>query len=247
MNYNICISIPVKTDNIDNIKEDISLVLRAKPDFIEFRLDYVNDPKKLTPEFLNELVRSVNKKVRTIFTLRKVEEGGKMDLSAEEKIEIFKKYFMTDVSFIDMEFLTQDKVLKYVFSEILSTNINLILSYHDIQSTPPFGEVMYLLNFFRSRLIDRLDIKRSWLSECIYKWIFTANKFSDNLIPLNLCQKLSNEGSHIISFCMGELGIFSRVFCVKFGSYMTFASYKEKTAPGQISIEQVKKFLDSFK
>ena len=39
---------------------------------------------------------------------------------------------------------------------------------------------------------------------------------------------------------MGELGIFSRITCVKFGSLLTYGSLEDKTAPGQINIEKIR-------
>ena len=39
---------------------------------------------------------------------------------------------------------------------------------------------------------------------------------------------------------MGEIGILSRILCVKFGSLWTYASMEDKTAPGQIKIEKMR-------
>ena len=42
---------------------------------------------------------------------------------------------------------------------------------------------------------------------------------------------------------MGDLGNFSRIACVKAGSFLTFASIGDITAPGQIRIEKIREFL----
>jgi len=39
---------------------------------------------------------------------------------------------------------------------------------------------------------------------------------------------------------MGKVGMFSRILCVKFGSLWTYGSLEEKTAPGQIKIEEIR-------
>jgi 3-dehydroquinate dehydratase type I len=39
---------------------------------------------------------------------------------------------------------------------------------------------------------------------------------------------------------MGEVGLLSRILCVKFGSLWTYGSLDEKTAPGQIKIEKIR-------
>ena len=36
---------------------------------------------------------------------------------------------------------------------------------------------------------------------------------------------------------MGGLGIFSRITCVKAGSFLTYASLADRTAPGQINVK----------
>ena len=41
---------------------------------------------------------------------------------------------------------------------------------------------------------------------------------------------------------MEEPGIFSRVACVMAGAFFTYASLEEKTAPGQISLEEMREF-----
>ncbi len=39
---------------------------------------------------------------------------------------------------------------------------------------------------------------------------------------------------------MGELGIFSRIMCTLAGSFLTYASFEEKTAPGQLNIKKMR-------
>ena len=76
--------------------------------------------------------------------------------------------------------------------------------------------------------------------------IFTAEKFIDNLVPLNLCANLHNSDFKIISFCMGTIGALSRVFCTKFGSFLTYSSLEKETAPGQLKIEKIRKIHEDF-
>jgi len=45
---------------------------------------------------------------------------------------------------------------------------------------------------------------------------------------------------------MGELGIFSRIACVLTGSFLTYASLEEKTAPGQINIDEMREIYHLF-
>ncbi|MFW9950822.1 MAG: type I 3-dehydroquinate dehydratase [Candidatus Thorarchaeota archaeon] len=40
---------------------------------------------------------------------------------------------------------------------------------------------------------------------------------------------------------MGDIGLISRLFCIKLGSFMTYASLKEQTANGQVNIETIQR------
>ena len=83
------------------------------------------------------------------------------------------------------------------------------------------------------------------IKKVIYKIIFTAQVFEDNLVPIKICNSLfeKDKNKSVISFCMGELGIFSRMMCVKAGSFLTYASLGERTAPGQIDIRKMREVL----
>jgi len=76
----------------------------------------------------------------------------------------------------------------------------------------------------------------------VFKMIFKANTFEDNMISIKLCKYFSKIGEdrNIICFCMGEMGKFSRIACFRFGSYLTFGSMKEETAPGQLHINKLR-------
>ncbi|MHA2182694.1 MAG: type I 3-dehydroquinate dehydratase [Promethearchaeota archaeon] len=43
---------------------------------------------------------------------------------------------------------------------------------------------------------------------------------------------------------MGEVGLLSRIFCNFSNSFLTYGSYLEKTASGQISITKIREILN---
>jgi 3-dehydroquinate dehydratase-1 len=122
--------------------------------------------------------------------------------------------------------------------------VNLIFSYHDFNGTVSFEEARNRIINFESRVSQELHIERQVFENFIYKLIFTANSFEDNFTPLKLCKEISSSKKRIISFCMGSLGIFSRIICIITGSYLTYAFLEEKTAKGQIQIEKIKQLYD---
>ena len=106
--------------------------------------------------------------------------------------------------------------------------------------TMKFDETIKLIQNFSNKLNQELSLKPKKHQNYIYKVIFTAQSFEDNIIPLRLCKEFSNSTHKLISFCMGTVGIFSRIMCVTVGSFLTYASLEEKTAPGQINIDKMR-------
>jgi len=66
------------------------------------------------------------------------------------------------------------------------------------------------------------------------KVVTTAARASDNLSILSLYQPGDKPP---IAFCMGQLGLFSRVMAIQYGTPITYASLQgRQTAPGQLSL-----------
>ncbi|MFX0042187.1 MAG: type I 3-dehydroquinate dehydratase [Candidatus Hodarchaeota archaeon] len=244
MKSNICVAIPIKTNNYDENSLLIKKVLDEKPDFIELRFDFINDVENLTRELGSSLLNLVPPNISTIFTFRNNSEGGQIKLDKKERLKIIENLLEAQPGFIDIEMNSDKEVLNHVINLAIKNKVNLIFSYHDFEKTSSYKEALELILRFEDKLINRLIINANIVEKSIYKVIFTAQRFEDNLIPINICQYFSKNNKKIISFCMGEIGIFSRIICVKHGSFMTYCSLYEKTAPGQIAIEKLREFYD---
>lgn len=76
----------------------------------------------------------------------------------------------------------------------------------------------------------------AWSQGCdLVKLVFLAEKHEDNLTALRLASTLKMPA---IVFCMGELGVISRVLTPLCGSKWTYASLRPglETAPGQLDV-----------
>ena len=73
----------------------------------------------------------------------------------------------------------------------------------------------------------------------IVKIVSFANSIEDNFKIFELLKKT---GKNVIAFCMGEAGEISRLMCLKYGSFLTFASTAKgkESAPGQLTIDEMK-------
>jgi 3-dehydroquinate dehydratase-1 len=244
MKFNICIPIPVRNPNIQVIQPLIDKALKTKPDLIELRFDYITDFKSLSMEFLKNLSKIISPQATIIFTFRDPSEGGHVQIQQEDRFNIYKMFISAKPHFIDIEMALDNKILDELITLAQQNRVNLIFSYHDFSRTFSFEEARNHILNFESRLAQELHIDQKLFEGFIYKIIFTANTFEDNLTPLKLCKEISGSKRRIISFCMGSLGIFSRIACTIAGSYFTYAFFEEKTADGQIQIEKMKELYD---
>lgn len=240
---NICIPVPVETNEIHQLKKKIDEILKLGPNIIEFRLDYIKDIESLTLNFLKELLNLIGVKIPVILTFRKFSEGGKLDIIDKKRFDIINQVINLSPTYVDIEMDNDDEFLQNAIKKASNKNVKIIFSYHNFDKTPDYETVIEILSKFKAKF-DKLTVNlEKSPSNYLIKLIFYAKNFEDNIIPLRICRELGTENQKIISFCMGELGILSRIFCLKAGSYLTYGSYKEQTAPGQISITTIREIL----
>lgn len=242
MNPKICVPIPIKSDNLKENEIIIGKVLEVNPDLIEFRFDFIHDTHAITSSFIKSLLNLTHSSITTIFTFRDDSEGGNAKVSKEERLKIYKLLIEAKPDYIDIEMSSDTETLSEIISLALMNKVRIIFSYHDFQRTSSYSKALEILLRFEERLIENNLNEFNIIDNSLFKIIFTAQDFEDNLVPIQLCKYFSKNNKNVISFCMGELGIFSRITCVKFGSFMTYGSLVEKTAPGQIKIETIRQF-----
>ena len=239
--FNICVAIPVKKGDFKEFEVNLKQVLNLKPNLIEFRFDYIDEINKITPDFLKSILNLTKPDVRSIFTFRDKSEGGQYDqfLPREEQINVVNLLIEAKPEYLDIEMKSDMDTLREIIKVASDNDVRLIFSYHDFEKTPSYDETLGILERFKDKLLDNHLIDFVSFKQVIFKLIFTAQNFEDNLVPLKLCENFTKreKDQGIISFCMGEKGIFSRVSCVKIGSFLTFASFEDATAPGQIKVE----------
>ncbi len=214
--WKICVSILAQDteDATKKIKEAENIA-----DIVEIRVDSMR-------EF--DLKRILEKRnVPILVTYRRAEEGGlKKDIKDEERIEVLKEAILLGADYVDVEYEIKDELKNELLKKKGRTKI--VLSKHFFK--PVKKELLYE---YAERLVS---------SEAdILKLIGYADSWEDNLLFLNLVEKYSKIGYKFISFGMGSYGRLSRIMCTAFGSPWTYASLKEKAAPGQINAHVLKK------
>jgi 3-dehydroquinate dehydratase-1 len=127
--------------------------------------------------------------------------------------------------------LTRDHIdaAKYAFKYLKSTKTKLLVSWHDFKKTPKSSEL-------------KNKIKQMSKFSSNVKIVSTAKSTYDSTRMLELYN--SKGKNNLISFAMGDLGKISRILCLYLGSPYTYASLGKAVAPGQFSIDEVKKIIN---
>ncbi len=246
MKYNICVPIPVKSVNISDIAPTIKNIINLNPNIIELRFDYLSDVQKITKDLIINLINRIQPKIPVICTLRDFSEGGQVKIDIDERIQILKLIIESKPVYVDIEINSVDTILSEIIPFASNNKVGLIFSYHDFEKTPSYIEASNILENFMKKLKNEFLIDQKTIERSIFKLIFTAQSFENNFIPLELCKIKSSKKLSLISFCMGDLGLFSRLLCIFSNSFLTYCSFEEKTAPGQINISDLRKILNLF-
>ena len=240
MSFNICIAIPIESGDILENREAIEKALSLNPEFIEFRFDYISDFRMITQEFASKIVNLVGFNKPIIATFRDPSEGGQLNIDNKERRKILQSLIKAQPTYVDIEMNFDKNILNDLVRLSCERSVRVVFSYHDFEKTPSYEDGIKMVKSFIIKLKDALSKEIEELEDFIIKIVFTAKIFEDNFNALKLCNTLSNEGQKVICFCMGEIGILSRIACVKVGSFLTFSSFDRKTASGQINIEKMR-------
>ncbi|MCH8086009.1 MAG: type I 3-dehydroquinate dehydratase [Nitrosopumilus sp.] len=220
MKYKTCVSIAEKTPY--KIKQTLKIALK-KSDYAEVRFDFLKINQ--IPETLETIKKDLNK---IVCTLRPKVEGGKFSGSEKERIAILKLIAEYNPFLLDVEFNTLKKnssLVKY----LKSTKTKLLVSWHDFKKTPSTAELKKKMNQM-SKFSFNIKI------------VSTAKSTNDSNRMLELYSKKGR--NNLISFAMGDLGRISRILCLYLGSPYTYVSLGKAIAPGQFSVDEVKKITN---
>ena len=220
MKYKTCVSIAENSSY--KIKQNLKDALK-KSDYVEIRFDFLK-----TDEIPKTLETIKNDLKRVVCTLRPKSEGGKFEGSEKERISILKLIAEYNPFLLDVEFNTI-KENKELANYLKSTKTKLLISWHDFKKTPKFSELKNIMN------------KMVKFSHNV-KIVTTAKSVDDSTRTLQLYSK--NEKNNLIAFAMGDNGRISRILCLYLGSPYTYVSLGKPVAPGQLSIDEVKKITN---
>lgn len=157
-----------------------------------------------------------------VATCRRKKERGRWEGSESDRMMLLRAAIADGADYVDIEMDIADKIPRYGATQR-------IISYHNFEETPDN--------------IEEIHHRISKLDPDIIKIATTANNPIDNIKVLRLCR---DSDIPTTAFCMGDMGLTSRVLCGRAGAPLTYATFSSdrKMAPGQLSFKQMR---DEFK
>lgn len=155
----------------------------------------------------------------TIVTCRRHEDGGRWQFAEEQRLSLLRSAIDQGVEYVDLE--------KDVAGQIpRAGTTQRIVSHHDFEETPD--------------RLEEIHAEMRGLDSDIVKLVTMAKSPSDMVRVLKVVDR---SPVPTVGFCMGELGLPSRILCAKYGSPFTYAaaSSDREVAPGQLSFDDMRK------
>ena len=229
----ICVSMVGET--ILELVEEANFLNDIDIDVVEWRADFFKDVTNI------DIVKQALKEIRTIlvhkpiiFTFRNSKEGGQKEISTEFYVKLNKLIAETKlVEVIDVELYNNENDIKELVDVAHANGIVVIISNHDFNKTPEKKEI-----------ISRLR-KAEELGGDIPKIAVMPTSAKDVITLLDATRIMNEEYATgpIITMSMSGKGVISRLSGELFGSALTFGGAKKTSAPGQISVVDLRETI----
>jgi len=170
-----------------------------------------------TPPDLSRLLP--NRPTPVVITCRRESDKGHWRGTEEQRLTLLRSAIVAGVEYVDLEDDIAAKIPRY-------GKTKRIVSLHNFEETPRDLEAIH------RRLCD--------LDPDIIKIVTMAHAPSDSVRMLKL---VANAKVPTVGFCMGELGICSRILTGKYGAPFTYATFNRdrELAPGQLAFDDMRK------
>ncbi|MDA1015548.1 MAG: shikimate dehydrogenase [Planctomycetota bacterium] len=182
-------------------------------ELVELRLDWL----ARAPDLVRLLK---DKPTPVVITCRRQADRGHWRGTEEQRMAVLREAIVTGVDYVDLEDDIAASVPRY-------GKTKRIVSHHNFDETP--------------RDLADIHKRMTGLNPDIVKLVTMANSPSDCVRMMKLVHD-ANKTVPTVGFCMGELGVPSRILCGRYGSPFTFATFsrEREMAPGQISFDEMK-------
>ncbi|MBV7272921.1 type I 3-dehydroquinate dehydratase [Clostridiaceae bacterium UIB06] len=229
------ICVPIVGETVSQLVEEANFLKDLDFDVVEWRVDFFEDVTNIdkVKEALQQ-IRTILSDKPIVFTFRSAKEGGEKEIGIEAYVKLNKIIAETKlVEIIDVELFNDEKVVKELIEAAHKSGVAVIVSNHDFDKTPAKEEI-----------ISRLR-KAQELGGDIPKIAVMPTSTEDVLTLLDATRIMNEEYADcpIITMSMAGKGVISRVSGELFGSAVTFGAAKKASAPGQVSVIDLRNTL----
>lgn len=195
-------------------------------DMVEIRVDTLR--KRDAAKIKKLFIEAKKERLPSILTIRSAKEGGRFFINEKERLGLFRE--LTPFSdFVDVE-LGSSGIIKEVTRIAKRFRKKTIVSYHNFKLTPD------------EKTLLRIAKKARKAGASIVKIAAFVKKRGDLRTLLSVL--LKEKSSIVIG--IGKKGAASRVFFPLIGSLVTYGSIDVLTAPGQMSLKELKGLISRF-
>lgn len=231
------ICVPVVAVGKEEILREISVLVQKDVQMIEWRVDWFEDAMSLTAvEEVLERIKPLTRDVIVLFTFRTKKQGGELAAEEEYLLQLYELAAASGVvDVIDVEFF-EIKHPQKVIRNIQRHPVKVISSHHDFDETPS------------EEIMEMVLEKMAQGGADIVKLAVMPKSAKDVLRLLSVTTKIKEKypSLPLVTMSMGSIGTISRVCGETFGSCITFGSYKQSSAPGQLQMEKLAAILDDL-
>ncbi|GEL07120.1 type I 3-dehydroquinate dehydratase [Salisediminibacterium halotolerans] len=231
------ICMPIVGTTQEEINAEAVFAFSKDPDIVEWRADYFQDvdDKDKVIAVLQSLRQTLPNQA-VLFTLRNETEGGNPNqLTEHARFSLYLDVCRSGhADYIDTELNNDHDQLKKLRNETQKHNVNFILSFHDFEQTP--AEEQLKIN---ADVAVRLEAD-------YFKFAVMSTVKNDILTVFRVTEDVSHS-IQPISMAMGVYGKMTRAASWTFGSKVTFAQGRKSSAPGQMTIEELRTSIDNIR
>lgn len=160
-----------------------------------------------------------NKPCPMVATVRRPQDGGRWSGSDDARLTLIRQAIVAGFDWVDVETDIADKVRRF-------KDVKRIVSYHNMREVPADLEKIYQRMCGQDADVIKLAVR--------------AQHAKDNVRVLEL---LRHAPRPTVAFCMGDLGMPSRLLGAKFGAPFTYAAFNKERgiAPGLPSLTELRR------
>ncbi len=229
------IIVSLMAKDIAAVKSEALAYRSADFDILEWRGDHFTAIADTAAalDALREL-RAVFPDKPILFTSRSKKEGGEQEIAPEAYIAL--NIAMAEsglVDAIDLELFTGDALVSQTIARAHAKGVKVIMSNHDFHKTPAKEEIVKRLTKMQELGADVPKIALMPESKADVLTVLAAT--------LEVSEKIADRP--IITMSMSKTGVISRLAGEVFGSAATFGAVQKASAPGQISVTDLRTVL----